>query len=125
MGREEFAETGSGGRSSGRADDHCKTSDDMLPPRHPDMGFLSTAVRILFHDTVDNAEPAPTLPGRRPRRIGSVVDTGFDGEHRTGGVEQDALGIRAQDELAHRSAPAQADDDEVSVHLVGHLDQIL
>src|SRR5665647_1191602 len=55
----------------------------------------------------------------------SVVDTGLDGEHRAGGVKQDALGIGPQDQLADRSASTQADHDEVRVDFARHLDQVL
>ena len=55
----------------------------------------------------------------------SVVHSGFNCEHRTGSIQQNALCIGPQDQLADRRASAQADHDEVCVDLVGHLDQVL
>jgi hypothetical protein len=100
---------------SGRSDNHCKTSEDMLMPRCRDEVLQSASV----HCRKDNAEPARSLPtasegseaGHDPttrlstlyadRSRGqsviahdmSVVDAGLDGEHRAGRVEQDALGV--------------------------------
>jgi hypothetical protein len=137
MGREEFAATGSGGRSSGRAVDHCKTSDDMLAPRCPHMVIQRVLHMVILRAAELMAPPSSCQEGQRttrpntsPRRSAcalrvSVVDTGLNGEHGTGSIEQDALGVGPQDQLADRSAPAQADHDEVRVDLVGHLDQVL
>ena len=40
-------------------------------------------------------------------------------------VEQDALGVAAQDQLAHRRTAAQADDDQLGADLVGDGEQVL
>jgi hypothetical protein len=217
-GAEEFAVTGPAGGVSGRANDHCKTSSDMLTPRCPDTLLqISTVSRsqalAMCAASAECVRPGPGHPrgwtvsatefiADRQRRAGanasrtgplgatghapwawrpaglerqqvrdgtqlpppagwgpaptvitgqanalasalastqsqmpphrghqftfeSLVDTGLDGEHRTGGIEQDALGVGPQDQLANRSASAQADHDEVCVDLVGHLDEVL
>ena len=117
-----FRDDRSGGGVSGRANDHCKTSGDMLAPRCPYM-VLQNAAWCSRTRPCHGRRPrgwVPTAPGDV-----SVVGSGLDGEHRTGGVEQDALGIGPQYQLADRSASAQANHDEVCVDLVGHLDQVL
>jgi len=70
------------------------------------------------------------FPGRAPtclsmRGCSVSRESGFDGKHRTRSIQQNALGIGPQDQLADRSAPAQTDHDEVGVNLIGHLDQVL
>jgi hypothetical protein len=118
---------------------------------HPEFGQPKTAGRRWARSTACRCGPAgrgpaPALVTCQAKALGltagfapvpdaatrshqlnveSRVDPGLDREHRTGGIEQDALGVRPQDELANRSASAQADHDEVCVDLVGHLDQIL
>src|SRR5690606_18601350 len=50
---------------------------------------------------------------------------GLDGQDWNGSVEQDALSVRPEDELADGRAPAQTDDDELaSVRLHG-IDEVL
>ena len=49
----------------------------------------------------------------------------LDGEHRAGCVEEDALGVGPEDELADRGATAQPDDDELSTGLLGDGDEVL
>ena len=66
---------------------------------------------------------AGCLPTRRHDT--SVREASLDGEHRAGGIKQDALGVGPQDQLADRSASAQADHDEICTNLVGDLDQVL
>jgi hypothetical protein len=201
---------GPAGGVPGRADDHCKTSDDMLSLRCPDKVLPRQAVSLsrppeyvspapgctrpsaryppLTHgpaSTPDARYPpltgehsqshlsvwdvpgcvgisdrtthgahepfperrspstsgrisrirqedtAPGSPGRGAtclltrRQHKSVVDTSFDGEHGARSIEQNALRIGSQDQLADRSAPAQTDHDEVCIDLIGHLDQVL
>lgn len=114
----------------------ANTSQDRLVP-----GRLVPGLWALGRPAVPTQRPQSShiCPNKRPRRrvpgaastcLGrdrnmSVVDAGFDGEHRAGGVKQDSLGIGPQDQLAYRSASAQADHDEVCVDLVGDLDQVL
>ena len=50
---------------------------------------------------------------------------GLDGQHGAVGVEEDALGVAAQDQLADGRAPAQADDDQVGGVGLGDADQVL
>src|SRR5512140_3409547 len=49
----------------------------------------------------------------------------LDREDRAGGVEEDPLGVAAQDQLADRSTPPQADHDELRVAGLGDADQVL
>src|SRR5665648_1105440 len=111
MGWEDFAETGSGGKDSQSRYDHYKTSDDMLAPRCPETALIRTAVSPCICQ--GNAAPETPkcgahLPLDERNRCISVVDTGFDGKHRTGSVKQDALGIGPQDlSLIHISEPTR------------------
>ena len=41
------------------------------------------------------------------------------------GLEQDRLRVGAQDQLAHRAAPTDPDDDEVRLQLVGGLQDVV
>ena len=88
-----------------------------LPEHFPDLRLVRTRAR----SRPERHGPDQSSPGTHL----SVVDSRFDRKHGTGGVQQDALGVGAQDQLADRSASAQPDHDEVRVDLVGHLDQIL
>jgi len=82
------------------------------------------------HISQGRATPENHWTTRRPASrdadsSGSVVDAGFDSEHRTGRVKQNALGIGPQDQLADRGTPAKSDHDEVRVDFIGDLDQVL
>src|SRR3954453_19159647 len=50
---------------------------------------------------------------------------GLHGEHRPGRVEEDPLGVAAEDQLAHRRAAPPPDDDDLSVDLLGHVHQVV
>src|SRR6478735_7408781 len=65
--------------------------------------------------------PARTGPDDVPER-GSVA---LDREHRAARVEQDALRVGPEDQLADRAAATQADDDEVGLLLLGDGDEVL
>ena len=41
------------------------------------------------------------------------------------GVEEDALGVAAEDQLADGGTPAQADDDQLGADLLGDVEQVL
>lgn len=108
------------------------TSEFRLEPS-PQMRprFIPSQSNVHSHRATPK-KTAPENPGRgvdlplRPEdRVISVVDTGLDGEHRTGSIKQDALGIGTQNQLANWSPAAQADHDKVCIDLIGHLDQIL
>jgi hypothetical protein len=47
-----------------------------------------------------------------------------DGDHWAGRVEQDALGVRAEQELANRGASPHPNDDEVSIELLGRESEV-
>ena len=54
----------------------------------------------------------------------SVLARGLDGQHRAGGVEQNPLRVRPEDQLADGGAPTKADDDELGVLLLGDGDEV-
>src|SRR4051794_26321510 len=54
-----------------------------------------------------------------------VLFLGLDRENGAGRVEQDALRVAAEDQLAHRGPAAQADHDDVGVPLLGDRDDVL
>src|SRR3954451_7842192 len=68
-----------------------------------------------------------THHGSRTHRsgTGTAPSVGLDGQHGAVRVEQHPLGVAAQDQLAHRGAPAQHDDDELCGDLLGDGEQVL
>src|SRR4051794_38541021 len=67
-------------------------------------------------------DPALCLLVRPSKRAGSAD---LHREHGTGGVEEDALRVAAEDELADGRTPSQADHDQVGVAVLRDADQVL
>src|SRR6478735_8789199 len=55
----------------------------------------------------------------------ATYSVGLDREHRAVRVEKHPLGVAAEDQLADRRTPAQADDDELRVARLGDAQQVL
>src|SRR6478752_4616174 len=70
------------------------------------------------------ANARPTRTNRAGRRAGEG-SVALDREDRAARVEQDALRVGPEDQLADRAAATQADDDEVGLLLLGDGDEVL
>ena len=69
--------------------------------------------------------PRPGAPPAHRRRPVPGLSPGLDRQHRAVGVEQDPLRVAAEDQLADRGAPAQADHDQLGVVGLGDADEVL
>ena len=49
----------------------------------------------------------------------------FDRQHRAVGLQQNPLGVAPEDELPHLRPPAESDDDQGSIDLVGDVDELI
>src|SRR3954468_19985553 len=85
----------------------------------PVMWMAMTA--ILTHRRSRTHRAAPRTP---PGGLGPD-SVGLDRQHRAVGVEQDPLGVAAEDQLADGRTPPQPDHDEIGVDLLGDVEQVL
>ena len=85
----------------------------------PDHGHLSIEARPRRADDPRARGDARLRRGRGPG------PSGLDGQDRAVRVEQHALGVRAQDQLADRRAAPQPDHDQLGVGGLGHAHEVL